>query len=88
MSSNIYFKKVSHFQDVELFISKIANVRQALKLPWNHLDFIFGKDVDVRINDFIIRGMKKEAFVEKNPKVGKDMCTRNNETESVDACTI
>lgn len=49
------------FQDVELFISKISNVHQTLKMPWNHLDFIFGKDVDVRINDYIIRGIKEEA---------------------------
>lgn len=75
-----------HIQDVELFISKVANVRQTLKLPWNHLDFIFGKDVDVRINDFIIRGMKKEALIERNPQLAKDMCARNNETEAIDAC--
>lgn len=43
----------------------MSKVRQTLKLPWNHLDFIFGKDVDVKINDYIIRGMKEEAIFEK-----------------------
>uniref|UniRef100_A0A336KHF7 Lipase n=1 Tax=Culicoides sonorensis TaxID=179676 RepID=A0A336KHF7_CULSO len=72
--------------DVELFMSKVKNVRRSMKLPWNHLDFIYGKDVDVRVNDYIIRSIKKDAIVEENLAKGIDICVNSNETQVINIC--
>lgn len=42
-------------------IRELPNVRQTYELPWNHLDVILARDVDVLVNDKIIRDMIAEA---------------------------
>lgn len=73
-------------QDVEFFLSKLKNVRETLELPWNHLDFVFGKDADVKINDFIIRRMKKDAILEEKQKMGINTCQDFSTINKSDTC--
>ncbi|XP_063697756.1 lipase 3-like [Culicoides brevitarsis] len=67
--------------DVEHFISKLPNVRKTIKYPWNHMDFVFGQDVDVRVNDFIIRGMRDKIHNKS------DSCVVKDKSEAINACT-
>lgn len=46
---------------VQSLLTRLPNVKNAVELPWNHIDVVLGKDADVQVNDPIIRSMIDEA---------------------------
>uniref|UniRef100_A0A336M0G7 CSON009499 protein n=1 Tax=Culicoides sonorensis TaxID=179676 RepID=A0A336M0G7_CULSO len=46
-------------EDVRYLISKLRTANHVIKLPWNHVDMIFGKSVDTKLYNHIIISMNR-----------------------------
>lgn len=46
-------------EDTEFLIPKLPNVTKVIKLPWNHVDMILGKNVDSQLYNNILGLMKR-----------------------------
>lgn len=50
---------VSSVQDTEILIPKLRNVQKVIKLPWNHVDMVLGKNVDTQLYNHILISIKR-----------------------------